>query len=95
MAKTKMMCPFSGQLCEECPIYRGRHYNLCFDKKYRGHLDESKQSKQAKPSYAWGVSSDKNMEIPLVKPKNAIDPFEIILKELAEIGEKIAEEAEN
>jgi hypothetical protein len=30
MAKVKMMCPFSGQPCRECSVYRGRHYYLCF-----------------------------------------------------------------
>jgi hypothetical protein len=38
MAKTKMLCPFSGELCKDCPVYRGRHYYLCFNKKYRGCL---------------------------------------------------------
>jgi len=41
MAKTKMICPFSGKLCKECPQYRGRHYYLCFAKKYRGYLGDS------------------------------------------------------
>lgn len=41
MAKVKMICPFSGKLCKECAIYRGRHYLLCFNKKYRGYLNES------------------------------------------------------
>jgi hypothetical protein len=41
MAKTKMICPFSGKLCKECPLYRGRHYYLCFAKKYRGHLEDT------------------------------------------------------
>jgi hypothetical protein len=39
MAKEKMLCPFSGKLCKECPLYRGRHYYLCFNKSYRGHLE--------------------------------------------------------
>jgi hypothetical protein len=39
MAKAKMICPFSGELCVECPQYRGRHYYLCFAKKYRGYLE--------------------------------------------------------
>jgi hypothetical protein len=44
MAKTKMICPFSGELCVECPQYRGRHYYLCFAKKYRGYLGEEKDN---------------------------------------------------
>jgi hypothetical protein len=38
MAKTKMLCPFSKELCRECAQYRGRHYYLCFCTKYRGYL---------------------------------------------------------
>jgi hypothetical protein len=38
MAKTKMICPFSKELCVECSQYRGRHYYLCFCSKYRGCL---------------------------------------------------------
>lgn len=38
MAKKDMLCPFSGELCQECPQYRGRHYYLCFSRNYRGHL---------------------------------------------------------
>ncbi|MGO9119824.1 MAG: hypothetical protein ACLQPD_19710 [Desulfomonilaceae bacterium] len=29
MSRPKMLCPFSKQLCRECPIYRGRHLNIC------------------------------------------------------------------
>jgi len=41
MAKIDMVCPFSDRLCDECPLYRGRHYYLCFCKKYRGYIGES------------------------------------------------------
>jgi hypothetical protein len=41
MAKASMMCPFSGRLCKDCPVYRGRHYFLCFCEKYRGSLPEA------------------------------------------------------
>ena len=41
MAKAKMICPFSGILCKDCPVYRGRHYLLCYCQKYRGHLPEA------------------------------------------------------
>jgi hypothetical protein len=44
MAKTKMICPFSGELCVECPQYRGRHYYLCFTRKYRGYMGEEKDN---------------------------------------------------
>jgi hypothetical protein len=41
MAKTSMLCPFSGTLCKDCPVYRGRHYFLCYCEKYRGCLPQA------------------------------------------------------
>lgn len=41
MAKVKMVCPFSGTLCKDCPVYRGRHFYLCFCEKYRGCLPQA------------------------------------------------------
>lgn len=41
MAKASMMCPFSGRLCQDCPVYRARHYFLCYCEKYRGCLPEA------------------------------------------------------
>jgi hypothetical protein len=41
MAKTSMICPFSGTLCKDCPVYRGRHYLLCYCEKYRGCIPEA------------------------------------------------------
>jgi hypothetical protein len=38
MAKIDMVCPFNRRLCDECPLYRGRHYYLCFCEKYRGYI---------------------------------------------------------
>lgn len=43
MAKINMLCPFNHKLCDECPLYRGRHYYLCFCQKYRGYIGESEQ----------------------------------------------------
>jgi len=41
MAKARMICPFSGTICKECSIYRGRHYFLCYCENYRGCLPEA------------------------------------------------------
>ena len=84
MSKTRMMCPFSGKLCAECSLYRGRHYFLCFYEKYRGHLGEGDSAGALITSHALSLKSTVTFEIPLVKPRSAIDPFTIILKE----GEK-------
>jgi hypothetical protein len=36
IAKDNMRCPISGKACITCAIYRGRHFNLCFNDHYRG-----------------------------------------------------------
>jgi hypothetical protein len=48
MAKLKMLCPYSHQLCRECSVFRGRHYHLCFCKEYRGYLGEDEKGKDPK-----------------------------------------------
>ena len=65
MAKTKMLCPFTNELCQECPMYRGRHYYLCFHTKYRGHLEE--RGKKFKPR-TWQTEPQPKFEIPLLLP---------------------------
>ncbi len=88
MAKTDMLCPFSGRLCEECSLYRGRHYYMCYCEKYRGRLDKTGQKKTS----TWEPGSEEKIEIPLVKPKNAIDPFIIIMQELAALENRAKED---
>jgi len=36
MAKTAITCPFTHNVCTECPIFRGRHFYLCFGKAFCG-----------------------------------------------------------
>lgn len=84
MAKTKMICPFSGELCKECPIYRGRHYYLCFCEKYRGHLDELGDTGRSVAPPASGLSATRKFEMPSIEARSAIDPFAIIMKEREE-----------
>jgi hypothetical protein len=38
MAKKPMFCPFTDRICVECPLYRGRHYYVCYCKNYRGYI---------------------------------------------------------
>lgn len=47
MAKINMICPFSKRLCQECAIYRGRHYYLCFCEEYRGYIDQPEENTKA------------------------------------------------
>jgi hypothetical protein len=74
MAKEDMLCPFSGKLCRECPLYRGRHYYLCFNKKYRGHLEKSGGGTRGTNPGTSEVKPDEQFEIPIKMP-SAVDPF--------------------
>jgi hypothetical protein len=76
MAKERMICPFSKRLCEECALYRGKHYYLCFCQKYRGHIGESGEDTQESPAPVPGVRANKGFEIPSTIPASAIDPFD-------------------
>ena len=79
MAKEKMICPFSNRLCEECALYRGRHYYLCFCEKYRGYIAEPHQNGRSDFS---GGASQKEFEIPLRIPASAFDPFDRAMKDI-------------
>ena len=86
MSKTKMLCPFSGRLCEECSVYRGRHYYLCFSEDYRGHLDELDDHGGSFYPLSSGIRVMWQFDFPMIKPKSAIDPFTIDLNERDEGG---------
>jgi hypothetical protein len=75
VAKEKMMCPFSGGLCKECALYRGRHYYLCFYEKYRGYLGEPGESAKQNPSFVPGTRSNGSFEMPSIIRTSAMDPF--------------------
>ena len=55
MDKTKKICPFSGDLCKDCPLYRGRHYYLCFRGNDRGSL--------RKPGEVSDITKEKEKEL--------------------------------
>jgi hypothetical protein len=81
MAKEDMICPFSGKLCRECPIYRGRHYYLCFSKRYRGHLEklEGEIGKGNPGTHEAGPA--RQFEMPAKMP-SAIDPFTVPMSDV-------------
>jgi hypothetical protein len=81
MAKEEMLCPFTGKLCRECPLYRGRHYYLCFSKKYRGHLEKPEEATKGNNPGASKTKYDEHFK-PLTKMPSAVDPFK---KPLADI----------
>jgi hypothetical protein len=44
MSKVSGACPFSSKLCRECPIYLGRHSQICIAARYRNRV-------KPKPTY--------------------------------------------
>lgn len=84
MAKEKMLCPFSKKLCRECPLYRGRHYYLCYCREYRGYLEDAeKQTDHALEKTSMNTFRDFKMP-PVLKP----NPTWLVLNEFAERGGK-------
>jgi len=81
MAKEDMLCPFSGKLCKECPLYRGRHYYLCFSKKYRGHLEKPGEATRGSNPGTSEVKPNEQVQMP-VKMPSAIDPFKRPLEDI-------------
>ena len=73
MAKDRMICPFSNRLCEECALYRGRHYYLCFCQEYRGYLGSPGARDKGDSLFVPG--SNGRFEIPSIIRTNAFDPF--------------------
>ena len=37
VSKEAGLCPFSGKMCRECAVYRGRHFVLCSLRNIRLH----------------------------------------------------------
>jgi hypothetical protein len=83
MAREDMLCPFTGKLCRECPLYRGRHYYLCFSKKYRGHLEKLEEAVKGDNPDASETNYDDHFK-PLTKMPSAIDPFKRPLPDIKE-----------
>ncbi len=81
MAKEKMVCPFSNRLCEECALYRGRHYYLCFCRKYRGYLGTAREASKQDLLAVQRARPNGRFEIPPSIPTRAIDPFVIDLED--------------
>jgi hypothetical protein len=58
--KEAIICPFSGKMCRQCGIYRGRHYMLC-----AVHNEQAKETRSAK-TRAWTIPSSPKWEMPNV-----------------------------
>jgi hypothetical protein len=70
-----MKCPFSDRLCEECALYRGRHYYLCYCQTYRGYLGDPAELAKEKPRFVPGTGSNGTFEMPSIILTKAMDPF--------------------
>jgi hypothetical protein len=75
MAKEDMICPFSGKICQECSIYRGRHYYLCFCQHYRGYVTKSEPVCKVNGPVSTGATSHSQFDFPSIATVTAIDPF--------------------
>ena len=49
IGSASLKCPLSGKACINCALYRGEHFNLCFQDHYRGKI-----TKAPVRSKAWG-----------------------------------------
>ena len=83
MAKEDMICPFSGKLCKECALYRGRHYYLCFSKEYRGRLEKPGGDTRKSSPGTSEAEPVKQIQVP-VKMSSAIDPFTVPMSDIRE-----------
>jgi hypothetical protein len=81
MAKQDMICSFSSKLCQECAIYRGRHYYLCFSEKYRGRLEKPGRDNRKINPGAPEADPAKQVQVPLKIP-SAIDPFTVPMSDI-------------
>jgi len=77
MAKRKMLCPFSSRLCRDCPVYRGRHYALCFSESYRGYLggQGERARRQVRPSFE--AQSKDRIVVPVIGVRRPLDLYSI------------------
>jgi hypothetical protein len=75
MAKQRMICPFTNRLCEECALFRGRHYYLCFYREYRGYLGGPGKRAREDLVFDPGARSNAVFDIPSVIHTSALDPF--------------------
>ena len=78
MAKTKMLCPFTKELCRECAQYRGRHYYLCFCTKYRGYIGDTEEQTERETE---GRGDKEKFDLPSQLPSSSTW---LVLNEFAE-----------
>ena len=84
MAKSEMICPFSGKLCKECAVYRGRHYFLCYCKQYRGYVEKSESVGKVNAPVGSEVNPGSRFEFPSITTTGIIDPFIVPMRDINE-----------
>jgi hypothetical protein len=77
MAKKKMLCPFSSRLCRDCPVYRGRHYALCFSESYRGYLGRRGERARGHARPSFEAASKDRIVVPTIAVKRPLDLYSI------------------
>lgn len=77
MAKAEMICPFSGKLCKECAIYRGRHYFLCFNKNYRGYLKKPGEMYDLNSTPNFRATTEDLFHLQVLTKTKALDPYAV------------------
>ena len=87
MAKENMICPFSKDLCRECPLYKGRHYYLCYYRSYGGHLESSEK----RIDQGLTKSSKKSIEDFDIPPVLEPSATWLVFNEIIEIDQKRGE----
>ena len=73
MAKRRMLCPFSRQLCRDCSVYRGRHYALCFSESYRGYLGKPGECAGASRRSSLEAGAKNRPVIPVIRVRRPLD----------------------
>jgi hypothetical protein len=64
----------NGERRDAMSLYRGRHYYLCFSKKYRGHLEKPGGAGRGTNPGMSEAEYDEHFK-PLTKMPSAVDPF--------------------
>jgi hypothetical protein len=64
VAKTKMQCLISGNLCRDCALYRARHYYVCFRDNNQGNRRKPGEVTDTVAPPALGPSEDHTSETP-------------------------------
>ena len=66
MAKKNWLCPFSGNLCRGCSLYRARHYYLC-SRDYRGYQSKPGEISDTDAPPTPGLCRNNKFETPHIK----------------------------